>query len=299
MKKSSLLVLVLLLAAACNQPKEDTPTAGKLRAMTSESQAKVMFKEKSQFEAIYPDAHITLTSTTTRDAIVQLLNDSVRLICVDRALNPEENAVAKKAGMELQQIRIAEDALAVIVNPKNPMTQISRRTLSDIVSGRLKTWNTVPESKWKGSVELALTGRNSGTYELLLRHFLKLPGDAALSMLADSQQGVVQFVRDHPSGIGIVSVSAVRDTTIPVKLLEVEAIDSTGASKYVRMHQANIARELYPLHYPVYIYLNTRTVGVAMGFSTFIASQPGQQYFLDAGLVPKTQPVRLVQLHEE
>lgn len=290
---------VMFLIGACNVPKEDTPSSGNLVGLVSESQSAVLATQAEQFESLYREAHVTLYATSTRDAIVQFLNDSVRFICVDRPMNAEERAVAAKAGKEFGEFPVAEDALAFIVQRGNPATEITQDAIRRVVDGTLTDWKGVTPAG-SGAVRLAVTGRNSGTYELLLRHFLKSDGDAAAAFVADSQAAVVDFVAGHSGAIGVVSVSALRDTSKQIRALAVERIDSTtGAKEFVKLHQAHIYQERYPYHYPVYVYSIAGIRGVHQGLTTFIASAPGQKNFQKAGLVPKTMPVRLVKLTEE
>ncbi len=296
---SKYFAMLVFLIASCSQQQEDTPTRGHLNVLSSESQWTVMRNAVDTFTGAYQDTKISILPTSTRDAIVQLINDSVKLICVDRELNTEEKAAVEKKQMKIQQIKVAEDALGIVVHKDNGLDSITQKMLGSILRGDVRDWNAAKSAKLSGNIELAITGRNSGTYELLTRKFFKMDTDAAVTFVADSQGAVVQYVKTHPRAIGVVSVSALRDTTLPVKVLFVEAIDSAGQSSMVRLHQANIYRETYPLHYPVYIYINTGETSVAMGFSTFIADRTGQQIFMNAGLAPRTVPVRLVQLHQE
>jgi len=302
-KKISFLIFFLFLFAAfiaCQAPKKETPTRGSLEILTSESHASLMMQEAAEFQRLYTEATITITATTTRDAIVQLLNDSVTTICIDRPLNPEELAVAEKAMMKLTTTKIAKDALAIFVNKENPIRQISIQSLTDITTGRAVDWQQVPESQWSnGKIQLALTGRNSGLYELLISHFLKISTEPAISFLAENQNQVLDFVISHPNAIGVASVPVVHDTTRfnnSIQLLNVEATDSTNTITYVRLHQANIYRETYPFNYPIFMYSTTAYGSLTTGFTSFVASASGQKIILNAGLVPATMPVRLVQL---
>jgi len=293
-------MLVATAFYGCDRPREETPTSGRLHILASESQASVMRRQVDEFSSVYSSTNITLGITSTRDAVVQLLNDSVRFICIDRPLNDEEMAVAEKAGLEIKDLHVAEDALAFIVNRENPVSDISQAALRGIITGTLKDWKEVEGSSTAGIIEVACTGRNSGTYELLTRNFFPVRTDLPLSFLADSQRATVEFVARRKKGFGIVSVAAVRDTSDPIRILNVEAVDSaTGGLSYVRMHQANIYQGKYPYHYPVHAYYIAKRMGLPTGFATFMASYPGQKIFLNAGLAPKQQPVRLVQLREE
>lgn len=295
-------VILPLLIASCSQEREELPTRGSMVGLVCESQHAVLLREEEEFERLYPDAHVTLAATSTRDAIVQLLNDSVAFICVDRALNDEERAVARRAQLSFTEILMAEDALGVVVHHDNPLTALSVEQVRDVFSGSTREWQALSDGTFGGSILPILTGRNSGTHELLIRQFLKLPGDPRLAAIADSQRAVLDYVATHRGALGIVPVAALRDTALrdtagSVRVLALRTTDSTGATITAALHQANIHQRIYPLHYPVYVYVRAESRGVSSGFATFMASAPGQKVFLNAGLVPATMPVRLVSLH--
>lgn len=299
MRRNTLLVVLLLLAVSCAQPQEDSPTRGSVLLLTCESQSALMNLQAEEFTRLYPDAHVRVVTTSTRDAIVQLLNDSVTIVCTDRALNAEERSVARRAGLEYTEIRIAEDALALVVHPSNPQAVLGIEQLRSIADGTLQSWDQIPGSTLRGPVRLAITGRNSGTYELLTRRFLALGSDARIQFLADSQRATLGFVGEYPRSLGVVATAALKDTVAPVRVLRVAWTDSTGRRDTTMLHQANIYQGNYPLHYPVYLYVRKPGRGPMYGFSTFVASAPGQKICLNMGLVPATMPVRLVQLTED
>ena len=301
-------MIVLVGVLGCYQPKTETPTSGRLSALATESIAPLMQKEAEEFHRLYPNAEVTMSPTSTRDAIVQMLNDSVRLIVTDRPLNGEERGVAERYGMEIVQTKIAEDALAVIVHNRNPMDSISLKSLEEIISGKKTTWRQAPESRWSGQIEFCLTTRNSGAYELLMGHFFHLKEAIVPRIPLETQKAVLQYVSSHPQAIGVISVPCLNDTSghpeiqaarASVNVLAIESKDSTSSSAFVRLDQVSIYRERYPLHYPVYLCTTAKSTSVAAGFSAFITSMPGQKIIMNAGLVPKTMPVRLVQLTQE
>jgi phosphate transport system substrate-binding protein len=300
--------------SGCNrQESETTPTKGNVTAIVGESHAPLLQKEVDQFHRLYPAAQVRLLSAMTREAIVHLLNDSVRIIIIDRALNQEERGIAAEAEIKYTETKIAEDALVIVVHDENPIKNISLNSLGQIVTREVTQWSQVPESKWSGPIEFAFTGRNSGAYELLVPHFLKLQKEAVPAFLAGTQKEVLDYITSHPRALGVVSAACfyavtrpngIQDTTTvtPLRALAVQRKDSTGVDEYVKLHQANIYRGFYPLHYGIYIYCTTsekRDPGPELGFATFVASHPGQKIIMDAGLVPATMPIRLVQINED
>ncbi|MGH7598776.1 MAG: PstS family phosphate ABC transporter substrate-binding protein [bacterium] len=315
MNRIMLCVAVLLGSLnGCNrQESEISPTKGHVTAIVSESHTSLLQKEADEFQRLYSTVQVTLLSATTREAIVHLFNDSVRIIIIDRALNQEEREVAARAEINYTETKIAEDALAIVVHQENPIKNISINSLVQIVTREVTQWSQVAESNWSGPIEFAFTGRNSGAYELLVAHFLKLQKEAVPTFLAGTQKEVLEYVTGHPRALGVVSAvcfygmtrpKGIQDTTTatPLRVLAVQQKDSTATDEYVKLHQANVYRGFYPLHYGVYIYYtrsDKRDLGPELGFTTFVASHPGQKIIMDAGLVPATMPIRLVQINED
>jgi phosphate transport system substrate-binding protein len=276
--------------------------------LVSESHLALMQKEADEFHRLYTNATIDLLSTTTREAIVYLLNDSVHVVVTDRVLNQEEQEAAGKAEIKVTATKIAIDALAVVVNKQNPIENISLNSLREIVTRKIAEWRQVPEAKWNGPIEFAFTGRNSGAYELLVLQFLRLQEEIAPAFIASTQKEVLEYVISHPRAIGVVSAAAfytvakpggIPDSTSALKALRLPRQDSTAANEFVMLHQANIYRGYYPFHYSVYILSTAQRSGLANGFSAFVASYTGQKIIQDSGLVPATMPIRLVQIKED
>ncbi len=301
-------LFILLSIVACQrqqQKKEETPTSGQLTLCVSESHAALIQWEADKFDSLYPEAKISVIKATTREAIVNLLNDSVRAIIVDRALNAEEQKIAAEAELDLKQIRIAEDALALLVHRANAVESISQETFKAILTRKIVDWNELPESKLVGPIALVLTGRNSGAYELLQKHFYNLPQELIPTIVPESQDHVLEYVGNHPEAIGVVSLACYKhpttkqtsqDTTDKVRALAIAGTDSTGQPARFRLHQYNVYMGRYPMHYPVYYYFNTRRSTLAAGFGSFLSSGPGQNIITKWGLAPATQPVRFIQL---
>ena len=124
---------------------------------------------------MYEQAHITHLQSTTRDAVVQLLNDSVKLITSPRQFNDEERAVIKKYKLEVDTFKIAYDAALVLVNEKNSLTRIRVEELKDILLGKAKTWHDVGEKKIAGRIVVALGGREQRNVRIREAAHYKFP----------------------------------------------------------------------------------------------------------------------------
>ena len=308
--------LTLLLAlgslTACDQPEvEINATRGRATGIVAESHAALMQLEANEFHRLYEKAQVTLLPATTREAVVHLLNDSVRVIIIDRPLNAEEQTVVKNNNLGVHETKIAIDALALVVHQQNPIVNLTPATLKKIVCREIKNWSAVPEGKWSGAIEFVFTGRNSGAYELLVQKFLNESDEVVPAVAVKTQKEVLDYVAGHPRSLGVVSFACfyaatkpqgIPDSTSVLRTLAVERQDSTGAREFVKLHPANVYRSFYPFSYGIYIYTTsspTRDAGPEVGFATFVASFPGQKIIQDAGLVPATMPIRLVQINED
>ena len=300
-------ILVMLSVIGCTKRQGTDIRSGALTVLATESHLPLVQQLVADYHSVFPEVVVTPQGTTTRAAIVDMVNDSVHCVVVDRRLNAEERSAIESAKLRVIETEIASDGLVVFVHPSNRLSAISMETLKAILDGKTALWNTVPESKLHGVIELCLTGKNSGLYELLTRHFFNLEKDVSLAAMASTQQGIIEYVAAHPEALGVVSFATWKDTTQPanasakknVRPLDLLTTSSEGAQTAVRLNQRNIYDQTYPLTYSLYIYTSEKRPGPAYGFSAFVAGETGQRVFLYAGLVPKTMPYRTIQLTQE
>ncbi|MBN1503501.1 MAG: substrate-binding domain-containing protein [Candidatus Eisenbacteria bacterium] len=303
---AAVLCCLLAAVASCDQfADKETATSGTIYVCASESHFELIQEEADQFVSLYKKASVTVLGASTREAIVHLLKDSVSVAVVDRVLNPEEERVLEEADFKLDRVEVALDAVAIVVNRLNETKGITREMLKDILVGNLADWGHVPGSGLTGPVELVMTGRNSGTYELVKDRFFNLSEDIQAAVVLPSQKEVVEHVAKRPQAVGIVSLAALKSpalqpltadsTNAVVRALHFAGRDSTGKATFFKLHQAHIHLGKYPLTYPVYVYFR-KDSDLAPGFVGFLTGAAGQKIILNWGLVPATMPVRIVTL---
>lgn len=315
---ATLALALTLTGAGCGHDAAESPTRGTLVLAACESHAPLLRREADLFNSLYPNAHVEVRARSTREAFVALVDDSVRVVAVDRPPNPEERAALQRAGVDVAEVPIGKDALGVFVHPANQLAGLSRSQLSDMLSGRITDWAQLPGTGLSGTIAVVLPGRNSGVWELLTTVFV--PGASlAPAQVAATEADVLARVMANPAAVGIASIAAWKEPggdsgaqvaaagapgwangiatagTAGLRALDALAADSSGTWVAYPLHQANVQRGVYPLHYPVSLLFNSRSP-LAAGFASFVASAPGQKLVLTAGLVPATMPVRLVTL---
>ncbi|MGD1044466.1 MAG: substrate-binding domain-containing protein [Bacteroidota bacterium] len=300
MKRILLSIFFLLIAVISGCKKQtETATFGYHLLLTADPYLPLMQQEVEQFMSLYPQVKMEVRGTTTREAIVLLLNDSVHTIVIDRQFNEEEKQVAQQASLRLVENKIAEDGVAIIVHKQNPILNITPESVHRIVTKTAIEWTQIAESRWFGPIDFVLTGRNSGMYELLQKKIFIESKPLQPNAVMNSQREVIQYVSAHPHSVGCVAASLLTDESLNVKMLPVLTKSPEGDEKEYLPRQQEIHESLYPFHYSLYLYNAEVKAALGVGFSALVLSSVGQKIFQRSGLVPVSIPYRTIQLHAE
>lgn len=297
-------IIILLFVFGC-KPKthyNDTPTTGAISISVDETFKPIAQSEIDVFEGIYNYASINPSYNSEIDAFNLLLKDSVRLIFSSRKLTDQEKGYFESKKFFPKEIKIAIDAIAIIVNPKNTDTIISVETLKQILTGKIKDWKQINSKSKLENVKLVFDNPNSSTIHFVLDSVCK--GDKLSDNVSalNYNPDVVDFVSKTPNAIGIIGVSWVsdRDDTTALSFLnkvKVMAVSRETKATYqnsFQPYQAYIATNQYPLTRNIYIIISEPRTGLASGFTSFVASERGQRIILKSGILPATQPIRLI-----
>jgi phosphate transport system substrate-binding protein len=294
------MVLLVAALAGCYREREETPTKGRLTVMVSESVAPLLAAEKAKFEELYPNTSVELIVTSARDAIVNLINDSVRVIVSSRRWNTKEQQVVQREKIDIHEYKIALDGIAVIVNNQNPISHLRTTQLDSVWRGLTTRWRDLGWNQSPASIESYIPDRNAGAYEVLQHRVLNGNDFASPAGFLNSSQEMVTMVERNTSAIGLVGLNwlhTAKDQVKPLQLLDPHLPDTSSIKgQYVGPYQAYVYQGYYPLIREIYIYARSDPYGVASGFISFVMSAPGQQIVLNNGLVPATMPVRIVEL---
>lgn len=295
-----LLFAAALAAGGCRDAKrslsgDDLVPQGELRIYTTPELADVAERHARQFEQQFPLAHVTVETRSTRGAVVALLADSGRVAYTDRLLNAEEQAVNDEHPDTMQVFgrHVGFGALVFVMHPSNPAAAFPVDAVPAVVRAATPTWNALGGT---GTLLLATTGKNSGTYEVLTRQFAPGAGDLVPAFVGATPRAVMDFVASQPGALGVVPLPALRDTAAAgVRVLPVRV--GQGDSAYVvRPSQLSVYEQSYPLHYKLYVYTTGRTGLLPSRFAGFVGGRVGQRAIQTAGFVPETVPARTVVL---
>ena len=120
----------------------------------------------------------------------------------------------------------------------------------------------------------------------------------------NTKQEVLDYVGTHDQAIGIVDYCDIsdsdsaftKDVLRKIKLLAItRPADSTQAG-FVQPFQYNLQDRKYPFTRDLYFISKTGKDDVGTGFTSFICGEIGQKIILKAGLLPKFQSERTIEI---
>jgi len=313
MKKNNLVgiaiwIIIAAVIAGCGSSVKikETPTSGNIKISIDESYSLIMDSQISTFEAIYSYAIINGTYKNEVDCFTDLLNDSARLIVVNRKLTGAEEAKLNSVQIIPKTTKIAYDALAVIINKDNKDTIFTYEQIEDIFKGKLTKWKDINPSAFNGDISVVFDNNKSGNPRYFKEKFKissKFPDNC---YAVNSNEEVINYVQKNKGAIGIISVNWISDTqdTLSQKFLnkiKIAGVSDEGNTDgpFLKPYQAYIADGSYPFVREVYMISREYFNGLGTGFVSFVAGEKGQRIILKSGLVPATMPIRLVKIKKD
>jgi phosphate transport system substrate-binding protein len=237
-----------------------------------------------EFMAENPQVSLAVTGGGSGTGIAALINGTCDIAEASRDMKPQEWEQAKKSGHDVHEIKVAVDALAVIVNPSNPVKELTFDQLSGIFTGKITNWNEVGGKDQK---ILALSrDRNSGTHVYFLEHVLRKGNEkgpeqyAPSTLMLPSTQAIIDEAAQSDSAIGYVGLGYVSPKVKTV------AVAKKGGEPFVQPSKADAMNKTYPIARPLLFYTATDPQGTEKTFIDFVLSEKGQKIVEAMDFVP-------------
>jgi phosphate transport system substrate-binding protein len=234
-----------------------------------------------QFMSENPGVTITMVTSDSGDGIAALFNKKTEVAAASRALTPEEEKLAESKGLRLKKITIARDAIVIIVNGKNKVSQLSIPELGRVFSGEVHNWKELGGADAK--ITIVARELRSGTARYFKQHVLKDKEFATDAVEANSHDAVMKKVTEDPNAIGFLGLAtAAKQTGGAVKIVSLKLTDSAGPG--VMPSKETMVGD-YPLSRPLYLISESKTDPLADKFLQYCLSEPAQQIVSDTGFV--------------
>jgi phosphate transport system substrate-binding protein len=262
----------------------DTTNSGTIHISVDESFKPVMDSQIQVFEALYPKAKVIAEYKPEAECFRDLIKDSTRMIIVTRGLTDAEEKFYKDSLSFYPSFdKLANDAVAVIVNTDEPDSLFSMSKIRGILDGST------------GDKQLAVFDglQETSTVRFAIDSILKgKPFDPKKVFAESSTLGVINYVAGHKNVLGFIGVSWIGNPEDTAQLsflkkVRIASIECTCPEKtYVKPYQANIERRRYPMVRGLYYILKENYDGLGSGFVNFLQYEKGQLIFRRSYLWP-------------
>ena len=315
-KITALLVAAALAAGSTSclkyEKKANSHTTGTTTIVCDNTFQNIMEQEVDVFEYQYPEAHILARYATQAEAFDSLISLNTKTIVAARDITDKEREIIKSKNRNVRSTKIAVDAVALIVNPANPVGKLTLKEVGEILSGESDDWNVI----WPcdlGKISVVFDDKASSLVSYMRDSILHGKPLGANVFAQGSIPAVFKAVKDSKNAIGVVGVSWVtsdmasadmskEDLAISVLGEEpVEGATLTDEVKVLALYNDKLSSEdaraykpyqqyifdgKYPLFRQMYMITTGASGSLAGGFYSFVTGNIGQKIIAKTGILP-------------
>ncbi|MBQ9073911.1 MAG: substrate-binding domain-containing protein [Muribaculaceae bacterium] len=313
------LCVAVAAVTSCRPAPTNTSSSGLATIVCDNSFENIMSQEIDVFEYTSKGkASIIPYYVSEKACVDSLLDFKTKTIVISRDLSEQEREYIKSKDKHARSNRIAIDAIALIVNPENPIEILSEKEIADILSGEVTHWNQLEPSKL-GEIQVVFDNEGSSTVKYMRDSLMDGRKFGSNVYAQNTNQDVFKQVQMRKNAIGVIGVSWIsadlrtrdmsreeriaslhqQDTTVAdfdptVKVLKVRRDDSIEAYK---PYQAYIYDGRYPLYRSIYMITTAANGSLSHGFYSFVTGVIGQKIIQRTGILPARLQPRMVNLN--
>jgi len=252
-----ILACACLLITSCQKAKAGITVAG---STSVEPFAELLAEE---YMTQHPGSHIYVQGGGSTAGIEAARSRTAQIGMSSRHLMADEK--------DLHAVMIAQDAIAIIVHPNNPVIDLSLEKTKQIFSGKLKNWG--PLGGPSRPIILVTREEGSGTREAFQKMVMGKEEISLEALVQDSNGAIRQVVSGDPYAIGYISLGLVNE--------KVKAVSISGVEPNLK----NIVGGHYRLIRPFLFVFNGQPEGEGKAFLDFVLSPEAQELLQKEGLL--------------
>jgi phosphate transport system substrate-binding protein len=285
--------LVVLLLGACDAPGAGTGTPnpasqGTIVNIGSDTLVNLALAWAETYQAEHPEVAVSVTGGGSGTGLAALINGTADIANASRPISDEERSNAQANGIEPVEFVVARDAIAIVVNPENPVDHLTLPQLSAMYTGQVTRWQAVGGQD--RPIVLLSRETNSGTHVYFLEHVVRLgqKDNPALfspdTLLLPSSEGISAEVRRNPNAVGYDGLGYV---TPDQKTL---AVAADQGQPFVLPSITSVNDKTYPIARDLYMYTAGPPSGVVKAYLDWLLSPEAQDLVAELGFVPVQPP---------
>jgi phosphate transport system substrate-binding protein len=193
-------------------------------------------------------------------------------------MQQKEKDDAKSKGINVVEKIIAYDGLAVIVNPANPINELTMEQIKKIFTGAYKNWKEL------GGPDQPITAlsreSNSGTYVFFQEHVLNKENFAPTVKLMPASSSIAQSIGQDKWSVGYLGLGYTKEGN--VKVLNVKKDENSPA---ITPNHNTVLDKTYSIARPLFLIFNGEPQGINASILEFAFSPEGQKIVEETGYV--------------
>jgi phosphate transport system substrate-binding protein len=229
-------------------------------------------REAEAFMDVYKDISVSVRGGGSGVGIAAIIDGRTDIANSSRTIQTKELKTAREKGVNVYPNVIAQDGIAVVVNPDNPIDSITIEDLKKIYTGEIGNWKELGGPA--KAIVVISRDFSSGTFEVFKELVLKGGKMKDDALMLASNKAVATTVTETPYAIGYVGLGYLSEQ---VKALKVDGVKPTEET--VRMGKYELSR-------PLFMYTNGKPKGIIKTFIDFVFSVQGQRIVKEEGFVP-------------
>jgi len=234
-----------------------------------------------EYMKLHPNVKIAVSGGGSGTGIAALINGQIDIADASRQINDKEKTDAQAKGITPTEWKVALDGITAIVNPNNPIGELTLDQLNMIYRGNYTNWKQLG-----GPDQLIVTyGRqsNSGTYVYWKEHVLKNKDYRTDMQSLNGNSDIVDAVSKDKGGIGYVGIAYAEQRKNEVKILGVK---NDANSPAVIPNATTVTDGTYPISRYLYFYTNGIPKGATAEYIKWVLSADGQSYVSKNEYIP-------------
>ena len=227
-----------------------------------------------------PGVEVSVTGGGSGTGIAALLNGTTDICAASRKIKDKETKLASQKGIAAKEVVVARDGIAVIVNPANPVVELTVEQIGKIFTGATPQWDQIGGQA--EGIEILSRESSSGTYVFFQKKVLNKKDYSQKAKLMPATSAIVQSVTSNKNAIGYIGLGYAIAAKGKIKVLAVKA---DGRSAAVIPSEQTVKTGEYEIARPLHFYTNGQTTGVVKKFIDFCLSIQGQKIVKETGYV--------------
>lgn len=215
-----------------------------------------------EFARAHPGLKVTVGLSGTGGGFKKFSRGDIDLANASRPITPKEAASCAAQGIGYDEIAVAYDGLAVVVNPRN--TWATSLTVAELkklwepaAQGRIKRWSQVRAGWPDEEIHLFGAGVASGTYDYFTQAIVGTAHASRGDYTASEDDNVlVQGISTDRLALGFFGLAYYEENMAKLKLVPVDDERADNGAGPILPSPATVTNKTYaPLARPLFIYV--------------------------------------------